>query len=113
MSCIATIDNMTKLPTAFILLAALTACSPATTQDANIRRAMQEHNDVSLDLQKVWGSKPRNEAETQAQRAWEASLQQTCHNNAQGKPPQLGEDLNAVYCEINAMQERKQALLSR
>lgn len=89
----------------------LSSCSehPQDAQQTNRNRAMLEHNDVSLAMQQAWGRKPRSEADTQAQRAWEQKMQQDCHGSGD-QALRIGEDLNAIYCEISAMQERTQAL---
>ena len=89
----------------------LTACGvdPAIeTQNDNRNRAMLEHNDVSLEMQQAWGSKPRTETDTQAQRAWEREMRATC--NPDEANDQIRNDLNVIYCEINAMRERSTAL---
>lgn len=85
----------------------VTACgsdAPSAQQKANLNRAMLEHNDVSLEMQKAWGSKPRSESDRQAQRNWEQKMRSDC--NPDEANDQIGSDLNVIYCEINAMRER-------
>ena len=90
-----------------------TACGvdPAINrQKENVNKAMLEHNDVSLELQKTWGSKPRSETDTQAQRAWEQQMSKDCNPEATEAHKQIGEDLNVIYCEVNKMRERIEQL---
>ena len=96
-----------------IITAVLTACGvdPAiNAQKQNLNKAMLEHNDVSLEMQKAWGSKPRSADETQKQREWEQQMSAQCNPQDATAEKQIGEDLNVIYCEINAMQERAAAL---
>lgn len=89
----------------------LVACgsdSPHAQQQSNRNKAMLEHNEVSLQMQQAWGSKPRDEQQTQDQRTWEQKMRTDC--NPADAQDQIGQDLNVIYCEINAMQERIQTL---
>lgn len=93
------------LITALTLTATACGVDPAiNSQKDNRNKAMLEHNDASLEMQKAWGSRPRSESETQAQRAWEQKMSQDC--NPGEAHQQIGEELNVIFCEVNKMRER-------